>query len=153
MRRSHSTDTLQPTGRSIPAQSLLCILDVGMEGKARRAILVLAVVIGSLVTLVQNRPVTVARAARSGGCIFDHQSLRTAKGTCRPRARAYPPSVRGKVKRAIYDAALTFGMPYNVLYKIARCESNLNPKAAYAGHFGLFQFLPRTFSSGSGGLR
>jgi soluble lytic murein transglycosylase-like protein len=61
--------------------------------------------------------------------------------------------VRNGVQRAIYDASLTFGMPYGVLYKIARCESNLNPNAAYAGHYGLFQFLPQTFSSGSGGMR
>lgn len=124
-----------------------------MEGHARRAILVLAVLIGSTVSLMHNRPATAARAGRSGTCIFDHQSLRTAKGICRPHAKSYPKTVRGSVRRAIYDAALTFGMPYSVLFKIARCESNLNPGAAYAGHYGLFQFLPQTFTSGSGGMR
>ena|SRR5436305_4651850 len=124
-----------------------------MEGNARRVVLVLAVLLGAFTAVHGSRPATAARPGRTAACIFDHMSLRTAKGTCRPRARAYPRSVHGSVKRSIYDASLTFGMPYTVLLKIARCESNLNPRARYAGHYGLYQFLPQTFSQAASGLQ
>jgi hypothetical protein len=48
---------------------------------------------------------------------------------------------------------MTFGIPYQVLLKIARCESGLNPYAAYRGHYGLYQFLPETFYRGARELR
>lgn len=90
---------------------------------------------------------------RVAACIFDHVSLRTSRGTCRPRARSYPPGVKGPVKRSIYDGALTFGIPYSVLLDVARCESNLDPQADDGRHMGLFQFLPSTFWHGARGLR
>jgi hypothetical protein len=124
-----------------------------MEGIARRVILVLAALTALSAALTVSRPVTEARQSHSTACVFDHLSLRTARGTCRPRARSYPPNVRGSVKRAVYDASLTFGMPYSVLLAIARCESDLNPHAAYEGHYGLYQFLPQTFSRAAGELR
>lgn len=86
-------------------------------------------------------------------CVYDHVALRTTPDLCRPRARAYPPQVVGKVRHAIYDSALTFGMPYPVLLKIAECESALNPRASNGSHFGLFQFAPDTFNRAAGQLR
>jgi hypothetical protein len=79
--------------------------------------------------------------------------MRTAPGECRPRARSYPRSITGSVKRAVYDGALTFGIPYKIMLKLAECESNLKPRAASGGHFGLYQFLPQTFAAGAAGLK
>jgi hypothetical protein len=81
-------------------------------------------------------------------CVFDRMSLHSAPGTCRPQATSYPPNVTGSVKRAIYDSAMTFGVPYQVLLEIAKCESSLNPNARDGKHYGLFQFLPSTFREG-----
>lgn len=86
-------------------------------------------------------------------CIFDRMSLHSAPGTCRPRAIAYPANVRGNIKRAIYDSAMTFGVPYPVLLGIAECESSLNPRARDGQHYGLFQFLPSTFRGGRRAMR
>ncbi|MGI8827059.1 MAG: transglycosylase SLT domain-containing protein [Chloroflexota bacterium] len=93
-------------------------------------------------TRQQNRP-----------CIFDQQNLKTESGACRPHALAYPPQVRGRVRRAIYDSALIFGVPYKILLAIGRCESGLNPRANNGTHFGLFQFAPDTFRRGARALR
>ena len=49
--------------------------------------------------------------------------------------------------RAIDDGALTFGVPYKLMLKIARCESALNPRASNGTYLGLYQFAPRTFWS------
>lgn len=122
-----------------------------MEGHARRALLVLALI--ASVTATGRLPAAQARTGHTHPCIFDHVGLKTAPGTCRPHAQAYPRKVKSRVERAIYDGALTFGMPYATLLKIARCESGLNARAASAGHFGLYQFLPRTFQSGAARLR
>ena|SRR5947209_17087353 len=89
--------------------------------------------------------VTGERVQQAKACIFDHLTLRTAPHTCRPRARSYPPRVTTAAERAIYDSALTFGIPYPILLAIARCESDLNPRASNGTHFGLFQFAPPTF--------
>lgn len=96
---------------------------------------------------------TQAQSGTARSCIYDHTSLHSTPGTCRPKAIAYPPSIRGRVRRAIYDSALTFGVPYHLLLKIARCESGLNPRARDGNHFGLFQFLPDTFRAGSSTMR
>lgn len=94
----------------------------------------------------QNRIVAQAVAAgQTHACIFDHLALHTAPGTCRPRARVYPPQITGSARRAIYDSSLTFGVPYSVLLAIGRCESALDPRASNGTHFGLFQFAPSTF--------
>jgi hypothetical protein len=85
------------------------------------------------------------RAQQASTCIFDHLSLRTAPHTCRPRAKSYPANVTSRVERAIYDSALTFGIPYEILLAIGRCESGLNPHASNGRRFGLFQFAPATF--------
>lgn len=86
-------------------------------------------------------------------CIFDQMTLRTPPGKCRPRAKAYPSNVVGSARRAIYDSALTFGVPYKILLAIGKCESGLNPYATNGTHFGLFQFLPDTFKRAVGLLR
>jgi hypothetical protein len=74
-------------------------------------------------------------------------TLYTRPGTCRPRAKVYPVSVKGGAEKAIYDSALTFGIPYRILLTIGRCESGLNPHASNGSHFGLFQFDPATFTT------
>lgn len=124
-----------------------------MEGRTRRALLLLVLASTGLTAAWQQPAGAAARVRRANACIFDRTGMKTAPGECRPRARAYPPSVKGKVKRAVYDGALTFGIPYTVLLAIARCESGLRPRAAFGGHFGLYQFLPDTFKSGAAGLR
>lgn len=86
-------------------------------------------------------------------CVYDHTSLHSPPGTCRPQALVYPPNVTGRVKRAIYDSAMTFGVPYPVLLGIAECESSLNPRATDGKHYGLFQFLPSTFHGGRSAMR
>lgn len=48
----------------------------------------------------------------------------------------------------MYDSALTFGIPYRILLRIALCESALNPWAVNGPHYRLFQFLPATFVQG-----
>lgn len=101
-----------------------------------------------------GRPAGVkAGSARVSTCIFDHDMLRTSHGMCRPRARAYPGKIKTSVERSIYDGALTFGIPYTVMLKVARCESHLDPNADDGIHVGLYQFLPSTFSSGARKLR
>lgn len=94
-----------------------------------------------------TKAVQAARAhpGQHAACIFDHMMLRSPGTICRPRAKAYPPSVQGAVQRSIYDSALTFGIPFSVLLNIARCESALDPRARNGGHYGLFQFVPATF--------
>lgn len=123
-------------------------------GREQAGLVVLAL---ALVACFATGPAGTAhgQSARSrvGTCIFDHASLQTPRGSCRPRARAYPPSVRTRVERSIYDGSLTFGIPYSVLLSVARCESNLNPVASDGRHVGLFQFLPSTFRHAAGELK
>lgn len=125
-----------------------------MEGLARCA-LVFALLVSAVAWTGLSSGGAKADGSRLGpaGCIFDHAMLRTAPDRCRPRARVYPRGVAGKIKRAIYDSALIFGVPYPVLLRIARCESGLNPRATYGDHFGLFQFVPPTFVGGARSMR
>lgn len=48
----------------------------------------------------------------------------------------------------IYDAADRWGQPRADMLRVARCESNLDPRAvnASSGASGLFQFMPSTFA-------
>jgi soluble lytic murein transglycosylase-like protein len=92
-------------------------------------------------------------ASQAQACVYDHLTLRTGPGTCRPRAKAYPEYIKSRVQKAIYDSALTFGIPYGTLLSIARCESGLNPRADSGTHFGLYQFAPATFQRAVRGLR
>jgi hypothetical protein len=120
-----------------------------MEGRAQRALVTVLLGILPLLSLEQG-PDSVARAqAGQHPCVFDHSVLRTAPDTCRPHAITYPKKVHGKVRKAIYDSALTFGVPYSILLQIAKCESGLNPKARGYGYYGLFQFAPDTFKEGA----
>jgi len=92
-------------------------------------------------------------AAQLQKCVFNQSVLSTPANSCRPHAIRYPSKVRGSVKRAIYDGALTFGVPYTTLLLIAKCESRLNIWAANSGHLGLFQFAAPTFSGGAKSMR
>ena len=124
-----------------------------MEKRAKRALCALAL---SMLPLLCSSGAGWAGAPQQQHhhfCIFDHQTLRTPAGVCRPRAVKYPPQVAGEVRRAVYDAALIFGIPFNVLLAIAQCESGLNPRATDGVHYGIFQFLPDTFRQGAQDLR
>jgi hypothetical protein len=120
-----------------------------MERRARGALSALVVGIGIWFPAGAGHVHASSQGAarRAPTCIFDHMTLRTPAGVCRPRARAYPAAITGKAERAIYDSSLTFGVPYSVLLAIGRCESGLNPRASDGAHFGLFQFDPSTFRS------
>src|SRR5919108_4335971 len=127
----------------------------GMEGSARKALSagLLALLLGMALEGAAGTGVAEGHAQQKSACIFDHVMLRTPPGQCRPRARSYPRKVVGKVRRSIYDAALTFGVPYEVLLRIAACESGLNPQANSPGYYGLFQFAPDTFLRGTRQMR
>jgi hypothetical protein len=121
-----------------------------MKGRARRALLSIALgIVPTLCATTIPGQAAGTRQAPERPCIFDHVSLRTTPGECQPRALSYPKSVKGVVRRAIYDSALVYGIPYRILLRIARCESGLNPGATDGMHFGLYQFLPDTFSRGA----
>jgi len=124
-----------------------------MQKRAPRTLV--AVLAGALLLMGPYRQSNAATTQfqQAHACVYDHQALRTTSHRCRPRARAYPPQVVGKVRHAIYDSALTFGMPYPVLLKIAQCESALNPHASNGSRFGLFQFAPDTFKRAASQLR
>ncbi|HLJ68838.1 MAG TPA: hypothetical protein VKX16_15895 [Chloroflexota bacterium] len=125
-----------------------------MERRARFALVALVLSLGicSLFAPMVGNARAAARARKPHPCVFDHMMLKSRAHTCRPRARHYPAAVTTAVERAIYDGALIFGIPYDVLYKIAVCESGLDPHAAYLGHYGLYQFVPDTFHRGAGQL-
>jgi Transglycosylase SLT domain len=126
-----------------------------MKVKALRALsfVALAVVSGFAPRGITPSVAAGLRASQAQACVYDHLTLKTGTGTCRPRAKAYPEQVKGRVEKAIYDSALTFGIPYGTLLSIARCESGLNPRADNGTHFGLYQFAPATFQRAAHGLR
>lgn len=66
----------------------------------------------------------------------------------------------GKIKRAkaaycwkqgvkcwIRKAARKYHQPVADAMRVAECESGFDPNNSYAGHYGLFQFLPSTFAT------
>ncbi|MGH2448582.1 MAG: transglycosylase SLT domain-containing protein [Chloroflexota bacterium] len=122
-----------------------------MEARARSVLL--AVVFSLVLNLAAGsggflRLAAAKTHSRGGSCVFDRVMLWTPRRSCQPHARVYPKQVHGRVQRSIYDAALTFGVPFKLLLSIARCESDLNPRARNGPYYGLFQFLPQTFSHG-----
>lgn len=126
-----------------------------MEGRAGRALSALILALGASISFHSGAGSTLAEAhaGRKAHCTFDHTMLRTEAAKCRPRALAYPADVVGTVKRAIYDGAITFGVPYPTLLGLATCESGLRPRAVNGDHFGLFQFLRDTFHTASKRMR
>src|SRR5437588_5722278 len=126
-----------------------------MERGTCRVLLIGCIVASLGLGLVPSKRSEAVRmhSGQRAACIFDHMMLRSPTTRCRPRAKAYPSTVHGKVQRAIYDSSLTFGIPFAVLLNIAKCESSLNPRAAHAGHYGLFQFVPDTFREAASQLR
>lgn len=126
-----------------------------MERSVGRALFALVLSVTVALTVDSGKAGIAAkeRTRQQHACIFDQQMLRTTPGKCRPHAVAYPREIAGKVRRAIYDSALIFGVPYPILLNIAQCESSLNPRAKNSGHFGLFQFAPATFKQGAEEMR
>lgn len=116
-----------------------------MERMVRSALCALVLGLCPALGVAQQRAQAGELRTAQSACIFDHTNLWTAPGTCRPHARAYPATMHSSVRRAIYDSALTFGVPFPVLLKIGKCESSLNPRASNGTHFGLFQFARDTF--------
>lgn len=79
----------------------------------------------------------------------------TAAPTLRPAAVvapvvAAPPT--GTIESIIKAAADAHGVSYSWMLKIAKCESNLNPRAVNprGPYIGLFQFAPSTFRAHGG---
>jgi soluble lytic murein transglycosylase-like protein len=68
------------------------------------------------------------------------------------QAPAAPIPPAGSIEAIILAAATKYGVSYDWMLKIARCESSLNPRAYNpAGpYIGLFQFLPSTFRAHGG---
>jgi hypothetical protein len=126
-----------------------------MERGTRRALLVGCIVASLVLTWGPSKRVQAARlrTGQRAACIFDHMMLRSPTTRCRPRAKAYPSTVKGRVQRSIYDSSLTFGIPFAVLLNIAKCESSLNPRAVHGEHYGLFQFVPATFHQAASRLQ
>jgi hypothetical protein len=124
-----------------------------MEGSAHRAVFVLVLALGASIRAESGSIQAQRHAGKAVACTFDHTMLHTDAARCRPRALSYPPGVDDSVRRAIYDAALTFGVPYPTLLELATCESGLSPRAENGNHYGLFQFLRGTFRAGARRMR
>lgn len=60
-----------------------------------------------------------------------------------------PASSEQEVISVIQQAAAAYGQNPDDMIRVARCESNLNPRAVGAGgmYHGLFQFVPSTFAA------
>src|SRR5436305_5785699 len=103
-----------------------------MERGAQRVLLIGCISVSLVLTWTTVKTVHAAgkHSGQTSACIFDHMMLRSPTTKCRPRAKAYPATVKGRVQRSIYDSSLTFGIPFAVLLNIAKCESALNPKAS-----------------------
>jgi soluble lytic murein transglycosylase-like protein len=67
---------------------------------------------------------------------------------------AAPTSPPGSVEQIIRAAAAEFGVSGDLMVRIARCESGLNPAAvnASSGALGLFQHLPNLWGARAAGL-
>jgi hypothetical protein len=126
-----------------------------MDSRARCALISLLVVLLSATLAVTGVAASPGEKqnVQQPSCVFDRQTLWSAPGSCRPHARSYPARVQTPVQRSIYDSALTFGIPYRILLKIAQCESGLNPRASNGTRFGLYQFAPDTFRRAAVQLR
>jgi hypothetical protein len=86
--------------------------------------------------------------AGASGWIPDRRVERI--GDAGPAASGQSEPVSGSsIVQIIRDAARRFGQPEEDLLRVARCESNLDPRAVnQAGpYFGLFQFLRSTWAS------
>jgi Transglycosylase SLT domain len=126
-----------------------------MEGSLRVALsaLVVGLVLTGGLDYSSGQAAVERHTRQTASCVFDHLMLKTSPGACRPQAKKYPRRIKSKVRRAIYDSSLTFGIPYRILLQIASCESGLNPHATRPGYYGLFQFAPQTFKGGAQQLR
>lgn len=57
------------------------------------------------------------------------------------------------VKQSIVKWAIFYGLDQQHMLNIARCESTYNPSASNGTHFGIFQFLPSTFTANVGYMK
>ena len=66
-------------------------------------------------------------------------------GTYGPGGASYS---QDQIVDIIYEAADNYGQSREVMLRVARCESGLNPSAVGGGgtYHGLFQFVPSTFA-------
>lgn len=69
-----------------------------------------------------------------------------------PPGPPVPVAAPGSIAQVIIDAALRHGLDPDFFLRVARCESNLNPRALNPGgpYIGLFQFHPNTFRANGG---
>jgi hypothetical protein len=69
-----------------------------------------------------------------------------------PPAPPRPTAAPGSIAQIIIDAALRHGIDPDFFLRVAKCESNLNPRALNPGgpYIGLFQFHPNTFRANGG---
>ena len=77
-----------------------------------------------------------------------------AQGPATAPARLHASSPAAASRAAIQRAAREFGVSFNLMLAIARCESGLNPGATNpsSGAAGLYQFLWPTFTAYSARL-
>lgn len=77
---------------------------------------------------------------------LDHALAGAASAAPAAPAAPSPADAEPDVLALIRDAARRWGLDEQLMLRIARCESELNPKAAGpAGQLGLFQFSPATW--------
>lgn len=82
-------------------------------------------------------------AGRTG---WAHGDWLTDPGSAAPAPDSGTPS--SDIVQIIYNAADRWGQPRADMLRVARCESNLDPRAvnSSSGASGLFQFMPSTFA-------
>lgn len=90
-----------------------------------------------LAALVVAAILTLASTAHAGGCHSRSCELRVHSKKCSQR----------NVTACIQHAALRYRQPLSDMLRVARCESSLDPYNTYAGHYGLYQFLPSTWAT------
>ena len=107
-------------------------------------------------TTAAARPstVTTATTAATSSTV---RATSTTVAAPQPPAPAPPPqpaAPTGSVEAIIRAAAAEFGVGGDLMVRIARCESGLNPAAvnASSGALGLFQHLPRYWPGRAAGL-
>jgi hypothetical protein len=74
-----------------------------MERGAQRVVLIACMVVWLVLTGRTTMTVLAARthSGQKPACIFDHMMLRSPTTICRPRAKDYPPAIKGAVEPPI----------------------------------------------------
>jgi hypothetical protein len=102
-----------------------------------------------------NRAAVLGPFDRLGVGVVEGKGRRTYVILIAKSAPATPPppaATPGSVAQIIIDAALRHGLDPDFFLRVAKCESNLNPRALNprGPYIGIFQFHPRTFSAFGG---